>query len=248
MKRIAQALLIIALVLVSAQGECRERIQRPLVKDVRFVGLQSFSEKKIKSLMRTRKSGFLKKKYFRESTLEADLIALTEFYKGQGFLDASVEVEEMRFDDKKNVWLTIRVNEGKRIEVSSIEFVGANRIPEGELMKLITVRPGEAVSQAKINRDEYTIYSKYADKGYAYALVSHDLLRKDSGATLMYLISEGVPATIDTIRVSGNNRTSSKIVVREVELKPGMLFSRTKMLNSVQNLYSTGLFLSLIHI
>ncbi len=243
MRRIAQVLLISALVLVSAHGECRERIQRPLVKDVKFVGLQAFSEKKIKSLMRTKKSGFLKKKYFRESTLEADLMALTEFYKGQGFLDASVEVEQIKFDDeKKHVWLIIRVNEGKRIDVSSVEFVGANRLSEGELRRLITVKPGEAVSQAKINRDEYAIYSKYADKGYAYALVSHDLLRKDSEATLRYLISEGVPATIDTIRVSGNNRTSSKIVVREVELKPGMVFSRTKMLNSVQNLYNTGLF------
>ncbi|MGQ9811214.1 MAG: BamA/OMP85 family outer membrane protein [bacterium] len=243
MKRIARILILSGFLLVSIHAECRERIQRPLIKDVKLTGVEAFSEKKIKSLMRTRKSGFLRKKYLRESSLETDLLAVAEFYKSRGFLDVNVEVEEIRFDsERKNVWMTIRVDEGKRIDTNSIEFVGATHISEDELRKIISVKVGQPVSLISINRDKYAIYSKYADIGYVYASISHDLLRQDKKAILRYVISEGIAATIDTIRVSGNNRTSSKIVIREVDLKPGMLFSRSKMLNSVQNLYNTGLF------
>lgn len=243
MKRLIKILFFLGALLVSTHGECRDKIERPIVRQVNIVGVQSFSQKKIRSLMRTQKSGFLRKKYFRESTLEMDLIAISDFYRSQGFVDARVEVEEKRFDDgRKNVWLTIRVEEGKRVVVSSIEYEGANRIREEDLRKVVSIKPGDPVSQAKISADEYAIYSRYADKGHVFASVSHDLLRTDSQAVLRYLISEGNPATVDTVKLSGNSRTAPTIVLREVDLKPGMLFSRTKMLNSIQNLYNSGLF------
>lgn len=243
MKRLIQILFLSGALLVSTHGECRDKIERPLVRQVSIVGVRNFSEKKIRSLMRTQKSGFLRKKHFRESTLEMDLIAIGDFYRSHGFLDAKVEVVEKRFDEeKKNVWLTIRIEEGKRVVVSSIAYDGANRIREEDLRKLVSIKAGDPVSQAKISADEYAIYSRYADKGYVFASISHDLLRTDSETVLRYLISEGNPATVDTIKLSGNNRTASKIVLREVDLKPGMLFSRTKMLNSIQNLYNSGLF------
>ncbi len=213
-----------------------------MIKDISIVGVVSFSEKKIKGLMRTKESKFLRTKRLRESALESDLVSIAAFYRRNGFLDAAVK-DELRYDDdKENVWVTMLIQEGAQTLVKDLIVKGNNNISYAVLSEDLALKAGKPMDQRKISEDKYKIYSLYADRGYVYASVEHEVAIADGEATVTYDIREGEPAGIDKIEVRGNSRVSETVIRREVELKPGDRFSRKKLLDSQQSLYDTGLF------
>ncbi len=241
-------ILLIAILILTAfpigSEAARKRLPGgPAVRKIHIVDLQRYSEKKIKSLMRTKESRFLRTKHYRESTLESDLVSIVAFYRNNGFLKAQAVVDTIVFDDNhENVWITIRVNEGEQTIVGKIEFVGNLALSDADLRHLIALKAGEPLDERKIAADKYAIYAKYADIGYVYATISHKISGSNGAATVRYVINEGEPALVGSLAVRGNNHTSSKLIEREIELKPGQLFSREKIIDSQQNLYNTGLF------
>jgi len=241
-------ILIIPIVVVIAlagtsRGARKRQSGGPVVRQIEIVGSKSFSQKKLKSLMRTKESRFLRTRRYRESRLESDLISITAFYRNNGFLRARAEVDTVMFDeDRENVWIRIRVEEGEQTIVGRIEFAGNHVLSYADLERLLSIKIGEPLDERKINADKYTIYARYADIGYVYTRISHEIIGANGNATIRYVIDEGAPASVGSLVVRGNRRTASGLITREVELKPGEMFSRKKIIDSQQNLYDTGLF------
>jgi outer membrane protein insertion porin family len=233
---------VLALTVSYAEAQRRRGPGGPAVKDISILGAVSYSEKKIKGLMRTKESKFLRTKRLRESALESDLVSIAAFYRRNGFLDAAV-TDQLRYDDdKQNVWITILIQEGAQTLIKDLILTGNKQVPHAVLSKDLALKVGKPMDQRKISEDKYKLYSLYADRGFVYASVEHEVAIADGEATITYDIREGEPAGIDKIEVRGNSRVSETIIRREVELKPGDRFSRKKLLDSQQSLYDTGLF------
>ncbi len=236
--------ILVSLMLPGGSQAARRRVSGgPVVREIEIVGLSNFSEKKIKSLMGTKESRFLRTRRYRESRLEQDLASITNFYRNNGFLKVQAKVDTIMYDeDHENVWIRLRVDEGEQTIVGGVEFSGNSALSDADLRRLLSVRIGEPLDERKIAADKYAIYAKYADIGYVYTRISHGILGSDGKAAVRYLIDEGEPASVGSLVVKGNNRTRAQLITREVELKPGQLFSRKKIIDSQQNLYDTGLF------
>jgi outer membrane protein insertion porin family len=213
------------------------------VREITVLGTDYFSQDDIKDVMRTKQSGYFRTKHLRMTTLESDILSIVAFYRRHGFLKATAEVEEIRYDDTgNNAWITIRVNEGVQTTVRSVDLDGYERISLQKLRRVVTTKPGDPFNEDAIAQDEYNIYTLYADAGYIYATVSTRLSFSGAVVDLTYLINEGEPAHIGRISVSGNRRVGEPIIRREVEAHKGDMFSRKQVLESQQNLYDTGLF------
>ncbi len=214
-----------------------------MIKEVRVEGVTHFSEKKIKGLMRTKESKFLRTKRFRESMLESDLNSIVAFYERNGFLNAQAEIADLTYDDnRERVWVLVRVTEGAQTLVGSISLLGNNYIKDDVLGKSLTVKVGQPLNRLKVRDDKYSLYAVYADKGFVFASITHEIEGENGEATVRYIIEEGGPAAIGTVEVRGNNRVSKPLIRREVVLDPGDTFARKKVLESQQHLYDTGLF------
>ena len=215
----------------------------PAVRGIEIAGNSYFSDKQIKAVMRTKQSKMLRPKRFRESTLETDLTAIDALYKRNGFLKDTVSVEDLRYDtSKSNVWITLKISEGSRTFVRDVVIEGNAHVPAEAIRKFLVVKPGKPFDERGVSEDQYNIYTYYADRGYVFASIEHSLGLTDTLATVTYIISEGGPAAVAGIDVSGNSKVSNRIIRREVTLKPGETFSRQKVLVSQQNLYDTGCF------
>ena len=236
-------LLIVAF--LAPEGHCQRdrRPGGPAVRDISVLGTEHFSEKNIRKLMRTKESGYFTTKRLRMTTLESDVLSIVAFYRRHGFLQATAEVEDVEYDElRNNVWITIRVNEGKQTTVRRIDFEGCTVMDRERLRRIIGMEAGDPLNQDAIAQDEYNIYTTYADAGYIFAAISTRLAFSEGQVDLTYIIVEGDPAHIGRINVSGNRRVREPHIRREIITKPGDLFSRKKVLDSQQYLYDTGLF------
>jgi len=236
-------LLIVAF--LAPEGHCQRDRRRggPAVRDISVLGTEHFSEKDVRKVMRTKESGYFSTKRLRMTTLESDILSIVAFYRRNGFLRASAEVEEIEYDEaRNNVWITIRVNEGSQTTVRIIDFEGYSVMSPDKLKKAVGMKAGDPLNQDAIAQDEYNIYTLYADAGYIYAAVSTRLAFGEGKVDLTYMIEEGDPAHIGRIRVSGNRRVGEPHISREITTEPGDLFSRKNVLDSQQHLYDTGLF------
>ena len=215
----------------------------PAIEEITLVGNSALSRDEILSVMRTRESGFLRKKRYRESTLESDAVSVVALYRQHGFLDASAGLQELRYsDDREKVWITVGIVEGPQTLVKAVQVEGNNQVADDALIRLLKVKAGQPLNENLLSDDRYAIYTYYADRGFVFAAVTHKLENPGGEATVTYLINEGEPAGISKVEVRGNNSVSARLVRREVTLEPGDVFSRTKLLDSQQRLYDTGLF------
>ena len=226
-------------------GHCSRRrtARAPIIKEVSIEGVTHFSEKKIKGLMRTRKSRFLRTKRYRESTLEGDIQSIEAFYRRNGFLNARAAIDEVVYDDdREHVWIRLRVSEGEQTVIGSIALDGNRHLSDDLLRSALVLKVGKPLNKLKVSDDKYSLYALYADRGFVFASIMHRIDGQDGEAAIRYMIEEGGPATIGTIEVRDNDRVSAALVRREVLLKQGDTFARKKVLESQQNLYDTGLF------
>jgi outer membrane protein insertion porin family len=237
--------ILLSVALVAPEGYCQRdrRPGGPAVRGITVLGTAHFTEKQIKQVMRTKQSGYFRTKHLRMSTLESDILSIVAFYRKHGFLKAQAEVEDLRYDEQRsNVWITIRVEEGEQTIVRYVGFEGYEVMGLDTIKKKVQMKAGDPLNEDAIAEDEYSIYTLYADAGYIFASVSTRIEPQDGDVGITYLIREGEPAHIGQIRVSGNRRVGEPIIMREVDIRPGERFSRKKVLESQQDLYDTGLF------
>jgi outer membrane protein insertion porin family len=241
---IATLLVVVLLPAISgAQNARRRDASGPAVRGVSIVGNSFFSDKRIKGVMRTEASKFLRTRRLRESTLENDLYSIEALYTRNGFLKATAVVDTLIYDeDRENVRIEIRVTEGTQTTIGKVLIQGNSAIETGKLLKVIQLKVGRPVDQHKVDEDTYRLYSYYADVGYVFATVSSEVAGTDGEATVTFTIVEGEKAEVGGVTVRGNNRVRPSIVAREVTLDRGDVFSGKKVVDSQQKILDTGLF------
>jgi outer membrane protein assembly complex protein YaeT len=210
---------------------------------VEIRGAEYFDTGRIKDVMRTKESRFLRKRRLKMSTLESDLISIEALYRRNGFLEAAARVDTLAYDDEReNVCVAVAVEEGPQTVVQRVVIEGNSEVETEVLRSLLETDPGDPLDTEQVGADEYELYTHYADRGYVFASVSNVIGDTDGEAVVKFTIDEGRRAEIGRVRVEGNRRVSKSIIRREITLKPGEVFSRKKVLDSKQRLYDTGFF------
>ncbi len=134
-----------------------------------------------------RRFPFFLRPVFDEETLEADLVALRNVYRDQGWLDAVVELDHLEFNAERNrVTINIAVDEGPRYTVASLTIEGIDRardpgspgllveepadliFPEEELLDLCTLETGAPFEDRIVLRDRFALTDHYGEHGYIF--------------------------------------------------------------------------------
>ncbi|MCS6830173.1 MAG: BamA/TamA family outer membrane protein [Armatimonadota bacterium] len=113
--------------------------------------------------------------------------------------------------------------------VTAIRFQGSQ--PDGstvlsaeELLSAMKIRVGSSFDEEQLRQDAEAIQHLYERKGYPLArVIGFD--RQPDG-TLIVRIAEG---RISGVRVTGNRRTRSSAILRNLQLRPGEIYSLPKL-------------------
>jgi len=219
----------------------------PLVGDVVVKGNQHFSEEKIKdqmSLKTNRWYNFVKKQRFYHWKLRRDQASIESFYRSQGFLEAVAAVTHLVQEENKAM-IFVDVHEGIQTFIDSVMNRGGREEFGPKTRKLTnTVKPGSPLNPSKLDQVAFDIKTIYANNGYPYAEIKTQLNKTEDrkSARVIYEIDPGHKATFGEVSFRGLNLTRQKVAQRELTVKQGEVYSRAKIIDSQQRVYSTGLF------
>ncbi|MDR1695139.1 MAG: outer membrane protein assembly factor BamA [Endomicrobium sp.] len=211
---------------------------RITIGGVKIEGVISFKEKKAVKLMKTKAN-----KVFKEDIFQADLRAIENFYKNNGYMDYMfVSSSDTYNEDRTKMFLTLNISEGIKYELGNISYDGNFSVSDKEMKKLIKLKKGSIFNQEKIYESIQGIYEIYSDKGYLHALVSpsFDKGSKDGVVDVTISIKENSVVYVGNIYVDGLVSTKEKVIKREVLLKEGNVLAAGKVRRSVEKIYNLG--------
>jgi outer membrane protein insertion porin family len=177
--------------------------------------------------------------------LSADLETLRSYYLDRGYLEFNVESTQVSITpDKKDIYITISLTEGPKYTVSDVKVGGELLLPEAEIRKLITLKPGDVFSRARVAESTKKISDRLGNEGYAFANVNAtpELDKEKRQAAFTFFVDPGRRVYVRRINVAGNTRTRDEVIRRELRQFEGGWFSSERLAMSRSRIDKLGYF------
>lgn len=219
------------------------------VKKITFLGNKHLPDGQLKSKMLTQEGGFFSglsgSGQYKQEMFERDVQILRFLYWNQGYVQAKVDRPQVTVTpDKKNIYITIRVEEGDQYDVGEVDFAGDILFPKEELFEVIKIDENGVFAYDILQKDISELTAKYGDLGYAYANVIPRTAfnPKDRKVNLMFEFDKGSKVYFGKINMIGNSKTRDKVVRRELKIHEGELYNETRRRQSLENIQRLGYF------
>jgi outer membrane protein insertion porin family len=174
-----------------------------------------------------------------------DVDRILQLYADHGYIQARVESTEILPDlARKKVTLRVRVVEGPQFTTGTITITGNELLSTEEIRRLVKLQEGGVFSRGALRTSVRAIVDRYSELGRARAEVDpktvNDLANLKVDVTIP--IVEGGPVYVERINITGNVKSSEKVLRRELRVAEGELFTFQKLVRSRQRLFNLGYF------
>ncbi|AEF86891.1 outer membrane protein assembly complex, YaeT protein [Treponema primitia ZAS-2] len=225
------------------------------IDEILFEGNNIFSTRTLRGQVSLKPKGLItlfNDGAFQETKLTADIAAITQYYRDRGYIDAEVSdvVRTPKRDAKGNniLSITFRIYEGRIYTFGGVTFEGNEIFTDEQLAAVIYSKTGDTVNARRVEADIQRVIGLYAENGYIFNSIVPNETRDALDGVLRFRISivERGRAHIEHIIVRGNEKTKEPVILREVPLEAGDVFSRTKLMDAQRNLMNLQYFSSVI--
>lgn len=183
-----------------------------------------------------------------QRSVERDRRALEHHYLAQGYLKVALQSSEAFDREAGAVTLRHRIREGAQYRLAEMTFSGNRFFSISDLAVASGLQTGVPFAPARARAAQVRLLELYQDAGFAYARVEYEPSVDDETreVTLKFKVTEGTRVWITGIALKGHRRTRPSIIWREVELAEGQPYSRRALFESRRQIFSTGLFSSVL--
>ena len=252
--RTASAALLIAALAVLAPGvthaqgggELPEELR--VIASVKYRGMKKLGGRELKSAnLKTRRPSRLpwrERPSLRLDYLRADTASIRTLYRHYGYLDAHVHWELKPSRDPTAAIVVFVIEEGPRSKVGTVDIAGVTEFHDREVRKPLLAQKGRPFDPAFLAIDTLSISRLYQERGFLPSTEASASRRlPDSVAVnVRYDVHEGPRYRIGTIEYESSGTLKENLARRELLLKPGDTYRRTRLEESVERLYDTGLY------
>ena len=235
--------------LVDIDIDKKEKVK---VHEIQIVGNTAIKASKLKRVMKkTNEKGKLRNlfrtKKFVPENYEADKQLIIDKYNELGYRDAMIVKDSISQYDEKTVNVFLDIDEGQKYYLRNVAWVGNTLYPSEQLNYLLRMKKGDVYNQKLLNEristDDDAIGNLYYNNGYLfYNLDPVEVNIVGDSIDLEMRIYEGRQATINKIKISGNDRLYENVVRRELRIRPGQLFSKEDLMRSLREIQQMGHF------
>ena len=231
--------------------------ERLEVKDIKFVGNEFFSDRKLTKKMKPLKEDkwwkFLSKKVYKQSDFEEGLEGVLAMYRKNGFSDVRVLDDSVFIynyvKDLDGVGVTIELQEGPQYKVRNINWDGNTVYTNAQLTLSLGFEEGDIFDQEKFdqnlnfNQSSTDVTSLYQNIGYLFfqAFPKIEKVAEDS-VDITIDIYEDEIATVKAVSFTGNTKTHDDVVRRTIRTVPGSKYSRENIVRTIRELGTLGYF------
>ena len=219
------------------------------IQEINFIGNEVFSESTLKGEMQLKTGGWLswysKDNLYSKQKLTADLETIRSYYLNRGYLEFVIESTQVSITpDKKGIYLTISIREGKKFTVKDVRLAGETLGKEAELMQLIVLKPGDTFSSARLTESTKAIAEVLGSYGYAFATINPqpDIRRELAEVDLTLVVDPGRRIYVRQVNINGNAKTRDIVIRREMRQFESSWFDSDKIDLSKKRLGRLGYF------
>jgi outer membrane protein insertion porin family len=248
--RVGAALLGLLLSLpgpAASRGDLESQLKS--VAAVGFRGRHSVNSREIRAVLKTRPPSFwpwAERQPVRADFLKADCAAVEAVYHQHGFLDAAVSDSLLRVRDPGRVRVLFVIREGPRSRIAGVAFEGVQAVPQEALRRALYARPRRPFNPAYLVADTAIIARQEGEHGHLPRVTGTARRgeRDSLSVRVVYAVEEGPTYRVGAVHIPALNtlRVGEKLVQRELLLKPGSVYRQSKVEESEERLYETGLF------
>jgi outer membrane protein insertion porin family len=193
------------------------------IRQINIVGIKAFKEKELLEFFKLTTPGWLtwytKNDQYSKQKLSGDLETLRSHYLDRGYIEFNIESTQVSISpDKQDIYITVNINEGDQYAVSAVKLAGELLLPEDQLLKLVTIKPGKLFSREEVTATTKAISERLSNDGYAFANVNAapeiDKEKKQVAFTLF--VDPGRRVYVRRIQVQGNTRSRDEVIRREM--------------------------------
>jgi outer membrane protein insertion porin family len=219
------------------------------IRGINIVGAEAFRESELLDLFVLRTPGWLTwytkhDRYAREK-LAADLESLRSHYQNRGYLDFAIESTQVSITpDRRDIYITVNLNEGERYTVSDVRLSGQTLVPREDLEKLVQLKPGDVFSRERLAASTKAIADRLGNDGYAFANANAipSVDKEKRSVAFNIVIDPGRRVYVRRIDVAGNTKTRDEVVRREMRQLEGAFYDASKIQLSRRRIDRTGFF------
>lgn len=219
------------------------------IKQIKILGTKHILASKLKSVIETEEAGFFSfltdSGKYNQEIFDRDLQIINFMYFNKGYVQVKVHKPEVYVSsNKKEIYITIRIDEGEQFKVGDITFSGDVLFRQAEIESKLELKPGAVFSYSVLQKDLKVLQSMYGDLGYAFVnpIPRTQIRPKRKVVNINFSIEKGPKVYIGEINVKGNYRTRDKVFRRELHLKEGEIYNETKKRESLASIKRLGYF------
>jgi outer membrane protein assembly factor BamA/autotransporter translocation and assembly factor TamB len=171
--------------------------------------------------------------------------ALTAFYRREGYLNATVALDEIAVAGNEATRV-VNVNEGAPFLVRDVRIDGARGVPADDVRKMAALSSGTAYSDAAIEKARRAIVDGYRARGFndVGLTVRTEAAEGRTDVDVAVVVDEGSQQRLRDVAIAGLMRTNPDLVRRALKLEAGEPVNLAAWAAARQRLYETGAFRS----
>ena len=198
------------------------------IKHINVVGNTVFDQSELDSqftLKTTNWLSFFKNddKYAREK-LSGDLERLRSYYLDRGYINMEIVSTQVSITpDKKQVYITVNINEGAKYKVRNVSLRGDLKVPEEQINALLLVQKDQVFSRRLMTTTSELITRRLGNEGYTFANVNAVPTPNDEDHTvdMVFVVDPAKRAYANRINFRGNTKTEDQVLRREMRQMEG---------------------------
>ena len=224
-----------------------------VVREISFMGNTVVSSKTLKGLLSMKTVGIFNKGAFQESQLEIDKQSIIAYYQNRGYVDVSIldvvrTVTYNEKDDCDELNIQYVIQEGARYIFSGITFTGNTIFSTEQLRGLIKLQDGDVFNLGRFQEGLVAVTDLYFENGYTsnYFNPVESKNAETRQIAVNFMIMENPRSHIENIFIKGNEKTKDYVILRELPIESGDIFSKTKITTGLRNLFNLQYFSAIV--
>jgi len=233
-----------------------DRKKRVKIGQINFAGNEQFNDRRLRRTFKKthRKSiNIFKGAKLNEEDYENDKELLIDFYNSKGYRNAHIVRDSIYPINEKRLGIDIDVSEGNKYYIRNVSWIGNSVHETEELQRMFGVNKGDTYDKKSMhkrlgigkeeNPEDMSIKSLYQNDGYLMSQIEPaEVIIAPDSIDLELKVFEGKQFTINNVDISGNQRVDDEVIRRELYTRPGELYNRALLMQTIRTLGSMGHF------
>lgn len=233
-----------------------DRKSKVKIGKINFTGNEQFPDKRLRRTFKKthqKSINFFKGAKLNESDYENDKELLIDFYNSKGYRNATIVSDSIYPINEKRLGIDIDVSEGNKYYIRNVSWVGNSVYETDDLQRMFGVKKGDTYDKKSMhkrlgigkeeNPEDMSVKSLYQNEGYLMSQIEPaEVIIAPDSIDIEVKVFEGKQFTINEVGITGNQRVDDEVIRRELYTRPGELYNRSLLMQTIRTLGSMGRF------